>query len=180
MANFPIKRVERNLWLDNNDTDSNHLTSSEDEDWPAAPSRKRIHTGNPKTPGEPRTSNWPSKVLLPINDPIQDNGEDQSKNPPKSNRITEIIADHKNSMNPDQIVETARPMIHPFGPSVSVYKKNPEVKNDHYLKLYNEQGPDIKDRLSLVLDFINNPNVKLDPLKVPIQFDNVWLATQKV
>ncbi len=116
MANFPIKRVERNLWLDNNDTDSNHLTSSEDEDWLEAPSRKRIHTGNPKTPGEPRTSTWPSKVLLPLDVPTQNNGEDRSKNPPASNRIKEIIADHKNSMNPDQTVRPARPMIPPFGP----------------------------------------------------------------
>ena len=69
-------------------------------------------------------------------------------------------------------------MIHPFGPSI--YKKNPEVKNDHYLKLYNDQGPDIKDRLTLVLEFIHNPDIKLDPLKVPIQFDNVWLAPLKI
>jgi hypothetical protein len=177
MANFPIKRVERNLWLDNNDTDSNHLTSSEDEDWLEAPSRKRIHTGNPKTPGEPRTSTWPSKVLLPLDVPTQNNGEDRSKNPPASNRIKEIIADHKNSMNPDQTVRPARSTTPLFGPIA--YRVIPIIKNDQYLKPYIEQGPDLKNRLTIVLEFMNNPEVILDPLKVPIQLDNVWLNSAK-
>ena len=44
---------------------------------------------------------------------------------------------------------------------------------------YIEQGPDLKDRLTIVLEFMNNPEVTLDPLKVPIQLDNVWLNSAK-
>ncbi len=83
------------------------------------------------------------------------NGSKKSKNPPASNRITEIIADHKNSMNPDQTVRPARSMTPLFGPIA--YRIIPIIKNDQYLKPYIEQGPDLKNRLTIVLEFMNNP-----------------------
>jgi len=174
MANFPHKINEKIQWLDKNETDSNHFTSSEDEDWTTVQPRKRIHTGNPKTPGEPRTSTWPSRVFLPMDIPPQECGEDQGKNPLRSHRINDIIADHGRSMNPEQTVRLIGPIIHP-----SLVKRNPEVKRNLDLEHYNSQGPDLKYRLDLVLDFISNPNVKLDPLKVPTQFENLWLAPLK-
>ncbi len=40
---------------------------------------------------------------------------------------------HKNSMNPDQTVRPARPMIPPFGPIA--YRIIPDIKNDHKSRL---------------------------------------------
>ncbi len=74
-----------------------------------------------------------------------------------------------NSQFDAQTVRPARSTTPLFGPIA--YRIIPIIKNDQYLKPYIEQGPDLKNRLTIVLEFMNNPEVTLDPLKVPIQLD---------